>query len=164
MALKMVKTANLPIRRRARWLYKLQQYNFTIQYHHEKRIPHADAFSRLPNESNQALANILIKVLKREIERRNFPIPKAKFITVIVYNKQGVYLYYRIKGEMAELWQSVCEKTKSQDLTLRDIVLRELEEETGLVVIQEDLQFLFNDNNFDCDIYKLKVHSKTKLD
>ena len=65
---------------------------------------------------------------------------------------------------MAELWQSVCGKTEPQDLTSKDAVLRELEEETGLVAIQEDLQFLFNDNNFDCNIYKLKVYPKTELD
>ncbi len=32
---------------------------------------------------------------------------------------------------MADLWQSVCEKTELQDITLRDAALRELEEETG---------------------------------
>jgi len=65
---------------------------------------------------------------------------------------------------MAELWQSVCGKTELQDLTSRDVILKELEEETGLVAIRGDLQFLFNDNNFDCDVYKLKVHPKMKLD
>jgi len=64
---------------------------------------------------------------------------------------------------MADLWQSVCEKTESQDITLRDAILRELEEETGLVTIREDLQFFFNNNNFDYDVYKLKVHPKTEL-
>jgi len=34
----------------------------------------------------------------------------------------------------------------------------------GLVVIRKDLQFLFNDTNFDCDVYKLKIHPKTELD
>jgi len=68
MALETVKTANLPTGRKARWLCKLQQYDFTIQHHHGKRIPYADTFSRLLNESNQALANILIKALRREIE------------------------------------------------------------------------------------------------
>ena len=65
---------------------------------------------------------------------------------------------------MAELWQSVCVKTESQDPILRDATLRELEEETGLVAIRGDLQFLFNNYNFDCDVYKLKMHSKTELD
>ena len=83
---------------------------------------------------------------------------------VIIYDKERVWLSYRLKGEMADLWQSVCRKTEPQDLTSRDAALRELEEETGLVAIREDLQFLFNNNNFDCDIYKLKVHLKMKLD
>ena len=65
---------------------------------------------------------------------------------------------------MADLWQSVCGKTESQNLTLRDATLRELEEEMGLVAIWEDLQFLFNDNNFNCNVYKLKVHPKMELD
>ena len=51
-----------------------------------------------------------------------------------------------------------------QDLTSRDTTLKELKEETGLVAIREDLQFLFNDNNFDCDVYKLKVYPRMKLD
>ena len=82
---------------------------------------------------------------------------------VIVYDKDSIWLSYRLKGEMADLWQSVCGKTESQNLTLRDATLRELEEEMGLVAIRGDLQFLFNDNNFDCDVYKLKVHPKTEL-
>jgi len=65
---------------------------------------------------------------------------------------------------MADLWQSVCGKTELQNLTSRDAILRELEEKTGLVVIREDLQFLFNDNNFDCDVYKLKVYLRMELD
>ena len=83
---------------------------------------------------------------------------------VIIYDKEDVRLFYRLKGEMAELWQSVYGKTEPQDLTSRNATLRKLEEETGLVVIQGNLQFFFNDNNFDCDVYKLKVHLKIELD
>ena len=83
---------------------------------------------------------------------------------VIIYNKEDVRLSYQLKGEMADLWQSVCGKTESQNLTSRDAALRELEEETDLIAIREDLQFLFNDNNFDCDVYKLKIHLRMKLD
>ncbi len=103
MALEMVKTANLPTGWRAKWLCKLQQYNFTIQHRYKRRILHADAFSRLLNKSNQALANIPIKVLRRKIEQRNCPSPKAKYIMVIVYDKKGVRLSYWLKGEMADL-------------------------------------------------------------
>ncbi len=94
MVLKMVKMANLPTGRRARWLCKLQQYDFTIQHRHGRRISHADVFSRLLNESNQALANISIKALRKEIERKNCSSPKAKYIMVIIYDKDGVQLFY----------------------------------------------------------------------
>ena len=42
--------------------------------------------------------------------------------------------------------------------------LRELEEETGLVAEPEDLKFLINDPNYNCDVYILKVHPNTELD
>ena len=42
--------------------------------------------------------------------------------------------------------------------------LWELEEETGLVVEPEDLKFLINDLNYNCDIYTLKVYSNMELD
>ncbi len=65
---------------------------------------------------------------------------------------------------MKDLWQSVCEKIESKDLILKNATLRELEKEIGLVAIQGNLQFLFNDINFDCNMYKLKIHLKTELD
>src|SRR6266508_2767157 len=42
--------------------------------------------------------------------------------------------------------------------------LQELEEETGLVAEPEDLKFLINDPNYNCDVYTLKVHPNTELD
>ena len=42
--------------------------------------------------------------------------------------------------------------------------LRELEKETGLVAESEDLKFLLNDPNYNCNIYTLKVHLNTELD
>ncbi len=36
---------------------------------------------------------------------------------------------------MKNLWQSVCEKIESGDLTLKDATLKELEEETDLITI-----------------------------
>src|SRR6266540_1900277 len=42
--------------------------------------------------------------------------------------------------------------------------LRELEEETGLVAETEDLKFLINDPNYNCDVYTLKVHPNIELD
>jgi len=45
-----------------------------------------------------------------------------------------------------------------------EAALRELKEETGLMVKLEDLKFLLNDFNYNCDIYILKVHPNIKLD
>ena len=45
-----------------------------------------------------------------------------------------------------------------------EAALRELEEETGLVAEPEDLKFLINDPNYNCDVYTLKVHPNTELD
>ena len=42
--------------------------------------------------------------------------------------------------------------------------LRELEEEIGLVVKSEDLKFLFNNPNYNCDIYTLKICLNIELD
>jgi len=42
--------------------------------------------------------------------------------------------------------------------------LRELEEEIDLVAESEDLKFLINDPNYNCDVYTLKVHPNTELD
>src|SRR6266545_5281361 len=39
-----------------------------------------------------------------------------------------------------------------------------MKEETGLVVEPEDLKFLINDLNYNCDVYTLKIHPNTELD
>jgi len=55
MALETIRTVDLPFRRRARWLYKLQQYDFTIEHRKGNRIVHIDAFSRALEESYTAV-------------------------------------------------------------------------------------------------------------
>jgi len=45
-----------------------------------------------------------------------------------------------------------------------EAALQKLEKETGLVAEPEDLKFLINDSNYNCDVYTLKVHPKTELD
>ena len=42
--------------------------------------------------------------------------------------------------------------------------LRELKEETGLEEETENLKFLLNDPNYNCDVYTLKVYPNTELD
>ena len=65
---------------------------------------------------------------------------------------------------MQHLWQSVCRSVKDYDESSRHATAREVLKETGLEVILGDLQYLFNDPEYDCNVYKLKVHSRTKLD
>src|SRR6266511_3367417 len=45
-----------------------------------------------------------------------------------------------------------------------EAAFRELEEETGLIAEPEDLKFLINDLNYNCDLYTLKVHPNMELD
>ena len=53
---------------------------------------------------------------------------------------------------------------KDYDKSSRQVTAREVLKETGLEVILGDLQYLFNDPEYDCDMYKLKVYSRTELD
>src|SRR6266545_7759089 len=63
---------------------------------------------------------------------------------------------------MKNMWQSPGGKTDGKPSM--KAALRELEEETGLVAELEDLKFLINDLNYNCDVYTLKVHLNTELD
>src|SRR6266540_6918062 len=72
---------------------------------------------------------------------------------------------YRLKrGSMQHLWQSVCGSVEDYDESSRHIITREVLEEIGLEVILGDLQYLFNDLEYDCNVYKLKVYPRTELD
>ena len=55
MAFEIIKTVNLSYGRRARWLCKLQQYDFTIEHRKGNRIAHIDAFLRALEESHTAV-------------------------------------------------------------------------------------------------------------
>src|SRR6266542_5828510 len=84
---------------------------------------------------------------------------------VIIYDEQGMRISYRLKkGSIQHLWQSVCGSVEDYDESSRHAAAREVLEETGLEVILGDLQYLFNDPKYDCDVYKLKVHLRTELD
>ncbi len=63
---------------------------------------------------------------------------------------------------MKNMWQSPGGKTDREPSM--EAALRELEEETGLVAEPEDLKFLINDPNYNCDVYTLKVYPNTELD
>src|SRR6266496_3333090 len=74
---------------------------------------------------------------------------------VIVHDRDGVRMSLRYGEVMKNMWQSPGGV---------EAALRELEEETGLVAEPEDLKFLINDPNYNCDVYTLKVHPNTELD
>src|SRR6266496_480758 len=81
---------------------------------------------------------------------------------VIVHDREGVRMSLRYGEVMKNMWQSPGGKTDGKPSM--EAALRELEEETGLVVKPEDLKFLINDLNYNCDVYTLKVHPNTELD
>src|SRR6266498_6145290 len=90
---------------------------------------------------------------------------KPKFIIVVIYDEQGMRISYRLKREsMQHLWQSVCGSVEDYNESSRYAAARKVLEETGLEVILRDLQYLFNDPEYDCDMYKLKVYLRTELD
>src|SRR6266542_2696989 len=81
---------------------------------------------------------------------------------VIVHDRDGVRMSLRYGEVMKNMWQSPGEKTDGEPSM--EAVLRELEEETGLVAEPEDLKFLINDPNYNCDVYTLRVHPNIELD
>ena len=84
---------------------------------------------------------------------------------IVIYDEQEMRISYRLKkGSMQHFWQSVCESVENYDESSKQAAAREVLKETGLEVILGDLQYLFNDSEYDCDVYKLKVHPKTELD
>src|SRR6266508_5733620 len=112
---------------------------------------------RLPGKSN-VTDKILIKALRNEMKRRA---TQAKFVMVIVHDRDGVRMSLRYEEVMKNMWQSPGGKTDGKPSM--KAALRELEEETGLVAEPEDLKFLLNDPNYNCDVYILKVYLNTKL-
>src|SRR6266542_1859655 len=114
--------------------------------------------SRLPGESNAA-DKIPIKALRNEMKRRA---TQAKFVMVIVHDRDGVRMSLRYGKVMNNMWQSLGGKTDGEPSI--EAALRELEEETGLMAESEDLKFLINDPNYNCNVYTLKVHPNTELD
>ena len=59
---------------------------------------------------------------------------------------------------MQHLWQSVYKSVEDHNKSSRYIVAKKVLEKIGLEVILGDLQYLFIDSEYDCNIYKLKIH------
>ena len=99
VTLETVKIADLLRGWRAWWFTKFQQYEFTIKHRDGWTIAYANVMLRLPGESN-ATDKILIKALRNEIKRRAI---QAKFIMVIVYDRDGVQMslqYEKVMNNM----------------------------------------------------------------
>ena len=67
---------------------------------------------------------------------------------------KGIYLSKRIQKnkEMYNLWQSPGGKVERGESSVQ-ATIRETLEETGIKLEEEELTFLFNDPNFNCDVY-----------
>ncbi len=65
---------------------------------------------------------------------------------------------------MQHLQQSVCENVEDYDESSRYTIVKEVLKEIGLEVILRDLQYFFNNFEYDCDVYKLKAHPRIELD
>ena len=87
---------------------------------------------------------------------------QAKFVMIIVHDRDGVRMSLQYGEVMNNMWQSPGGKINGE--SSMEAALRELKKETGLVAESEDLKFLLNDPNYNCDVYTLKVHPNTKLD
>ncbi len=113
--------------------------------------------SRHPGKSNAA-NKVQIQTLRNEMKCRA---AQAKFIMIIVYDREGVRMSLQYGEVINNMWQSLKEKT-DRKLSI-EVTLWKLEEETSLVVESENLKFLLNDPNYNCDVYTLKVHPNTEL-
>src|SRR6266540_3246874 len=63
---------------------------------------------------------------------------------------------------MNNMWQLSGKKTDRK--SSMKATFREFEKEISLMTELEDLKFLFNDSNYNCNVYILKVHPNIKLD
>ena len=63
---------------------------------------------------------------------------------------------------MYNLWQVAGGKVEKGESSLQ-AVLRETKEETGLDLAKEDCMFLFNDPEFNCDVYATKLPDQQEL-
>ena len=81
---------------------------------------------------------------------------------VIIYNRDGVQMFLRYGEVMNNMWQSLGGKTNGEPSI--EAAFRELKEETDLVAEPEDLKFLLNNLNYNCNVYTLKVYLNIEFD
>ena len=95
-----------------------------------------------------------VRIIKKIEENMKEP----KYVLNILYNDRGVYLSERIQEnkEMCGLWQSPGGKVKEGEIS-EEAVLRETAEKTDIELKLQDLNYLFNDPYFNCDVYMTKL-------
>ena len=54
---------------------------------------------------------------------------------------------------MPNLWQTVCGKVEENDENSKSACIRETFEETGIKFENKDPWLIFNDSEFNCDVY-----------
>ncbi|GES85710.1 NUDIX domain-containing protein [Rhizophagus clarus] len=90
---------------------------------------------------------------------------RPTYVMNILYQDNGIYLSKRCQKnkEMYNLWQVPGGKVELEESSIQ-AVLRKTQEETGIKLKKEELTYLFNDPNFNCDIYATKLISSQKLE
>jgi 8-oxo-dGTP diphosphatase len=88
----------------------------------------------------------------RTIEENNDHQPR--FVLNIMFNKEGIYLSQRTCPEkvMHKLWQVPGGKVENKETSL-EAILRETHEETGVQLKRDQPILIFNDPEYDCDVY-----------
>ena len=89
---------------------------------------------------------------------------RSTYVLNIIYNEYGIYLSRRIdpEKEMYQLWQSPGGKVE-KDETSKQAVIRETYEETCLLPEETTINHIFNDPEYDCDIYTTNIRDQIPL-
>ncbi len=112
-------------------------------------MPHVDYLSRNPiNEVEELEKVTFVGNVAHEV---------MKFGLAFIYNYYEPIMSIRTGNHMKGLYQSPCGKWEPNDKTALDLVLRELREETGLVVASERAKWMEINEFYDCAIYVIKL-------
>ena len=102
----------------------------------------------------QRMINNLSEKLNYETD-----IGEPRYVLNVIYdwkeiNQGGIYLSQRMNPEkdMFGMWQTPGGKVEENESPI-DAVIRETKEETGIQFEKEQAEFMFNDPEFDCDVY-----------
>lgn len=98
-------------------------------------------------------------VYKRLIDNVNLIKEKPKYVLNILYCDDKIWISKRDKDlkVMPRLWQTVCGKTEQEDKNSKSACIRETQEETGIQLKENEPWFVFNDPEFNCDVYITKT-------